>query len=100
MGISRLSLKIEASPGLLKILRAKSKEERRLVGRAIDEACTAWGRPHLHAGSGLRKLRNNLYEVRSGLKTRLVFEPRLDGSLYFHTMGNHDEVLKFLKAHR
>jgi hypothetical protein len=71
-----------------------------MVGQAVDRVSTSFGHPHLHAGIGLRKLEDALFECRSGLKTRLVFELLPDGSIYFHMMGNHDEVLKFLKAHR
>jgi hypothetical protein len=81
---------------LLKELRAKSKAERNTVGKAIDSACDAWGNPHLHAGIGIRKLVENFYECRSGLKTRLVFERLEEGELYFHLMGSHDEIRRFI----
>ena len=100
MATLRPSLRIEASPGLLKLLRSNARAERRLVGKAINVAIAAWGHPHLHAGAGIRKLQHNLYECRSGLKSRLVFEPRPNGRLYFHTLGSHDEVQRFLKAYR
>jgi mRNA-degrading endonuclease RelE of RelBE toxin-antitoxin system len=97
---SRPSLRIDFHERLIKQLRLLAKPDRKTVGQAIDQVCVSFGNPHLHAGIGLRKLDDALFECRSGLKTRLVFELLLDGSLYFYMMGSHDEVLKFLKARR
>jgi hypothetical protein len=57
----------------------------------------AWGQPHLHAGSGIRKLSPTYFECRSGLHTRLVFKMIEGQTLYFAFMGNHDEIRRFLK---
>ena len=57
-----------------------------------------WGKPHLHGGVGIRRLADHLYESRVGLQERLIFQ-NLEKSLYFHFMGNHDEVQKFLRSH-
>jgi len=84
---------------LLKQIRSFTTEDRRILGRTIDDVLAAWGKPHVHSGIGLRKLRGNFYECRSGLQTRLLFEPLNDGSLYFHLMGSHDEIRRFLKTH-
>jgi hypothetical protein len=81
-------------------LKLLPKAERQLVGQAIDRVQNSIGQPHLHSGIGLRKLETDLYECRCGLKTRLVFKLSSDGTLYFRLMGNHDEVIKFLKARR
>ena len=55
------------------------------------------GIPHLHRGIGLRKLRDDYFEIRVGLKARLVFENTPTG-LFFEFLGNHDEVKRFLKS--
>jgi len=77
-------------------LRKRGRPESRLIGDAMNAAAASWGFPHQHAGVGIRQLRNNLYECRSGLKTRLLFLvlPRV---LYFLKEANHDEVRTFLK---
>lgn len=50
----------------------------------------------LHKGIGLKRLRGNFWEVRKGLKTRILF--RWDGDLVeFILVGNHDDVQRFLK---
>jgi hypothetical protein len=72
--------------------------ERRLIGSAIDRAAQAWGAPHLHAGTGIRKLSPAYFECRVGLKTRLVFKALAPDALHFHFMGSHDEIRRFIKS--
>ena len=100
METSKPSLRISFDGDFLKQLRLLEREEHQIIGKAINDVSAAWGQPHLHAGTGLRKLREKIFECRSGLKTRLVFELLADGSLYFHLMGNHDEIRRFLKLSR
>src|SRR5271156_1178031 len=97
---SKPLLKIEFAPACREQIRALSKENRQVIGKAIDDASKAWGRPHLHGGTGLRKLKGTFYECRSGLQTRLVFEALKDGSLYLHLMGSHDEVRRYIRMIR
>jgi hypothetical protein len=91
-------LAIEIDPDLIAQLRVLSKPDRRRVGLAIEAVRSNWGRPHLHAGAGIRRLAPGLYESRAGLQQRLIFQD-LDGCLYFHYLGSHDEVQKFLRSH-
>ena len=94
---SKHSLKIEIDPQLLQQLRSFDKDQRRLIGELIEKVRISFGQPHLHGGTGLRALRSGVYECRLNLRQRLVFtlEP---GSLYFHFLGNHNEVNRFLKS--
>lgn len=89
--------------GLLAALRAMTKEERRRIGEVIQEVRTGFGRPHLHAGTGIRDLsprgsKENIYECRVGRSLRLIFTVERSTILYFHMLGTHDEVRRFLKA--
>ena len=92
-------MKVEISPDLLQKIRKLSKVKRAGIGAAIESARQVWGRPHEHSGIGIRNLGSGLYECRSGLDQRLVFQS-FDGLLYFHFLGNHDEVRSFLRSHR
>ncbi len=83
-----------------------SKRFQKIVGRAgrgEDVIATlklmqeGFGNPHVHSGLGIRKLGNRLYECRTGLQWRLVFEAR-KGVLTFDFAGNHDEVQKYLRS--
>lgn len=56
----------------------------------------AFGRPHAHAGLGLRPLRRGLYEARIGLHLRVLFER--DGDLLvIKTVGNHEAIRRYLR---
>ncbi len=49
-----------------------------------------------HKGLGLKRLRDNVWEVRRDLKTRILF--RWEGDLVeFVLAGNHNDVKRFLK---
>jgi hypothetical protein len=84
---------------LLAQLRELGREERREIGAAITQIGLVMGRPHQHSGIGIRKLGSSFFEGRAGLRLRLIFEMIDDGVLYFHLLGTHDEVRKFLKRH-
>lgn len=88
---------IRIHPDLLKGIRAMSAKDRKAVGQRIAEAQRLMGQPHLHRGVGLRKLRDEWYEIRFGLKLRLVLENTAD-ALSFEFLGDHDDVKSFLKS--
>jgi hypothetical protein len=91
-------LEIRLDPDLLATLRTFSKQERKEIGDLIEKVRGFFGSPHAHAGIGVRALGQGLYECRHGLSLRLVFAA-YRGLLYFHMIGTHDEVRRFLKAH-
>ncbi len=82
---------------LLKEIRAKSATDRKEIGERISEVQRCFGQPHLHKGIGLRKLHDDYFEIRIGLKHRLVFE-NTPTALVYEFLGNHDEIKRFLKA--
>ena len=52
---------------------------------------------HLHGGVGLRKIHpSGIFEARVGLGLRLIFGYK-DDEIYFHRLGNHDDIRKYLK---
>jgi mRNA-degrading endonuclease RelE of RelBE toxin-antitoxin system len=51
---------------------------------------------YIDQGLGLKRLRGNFWEVRKGLKTRILFRWE-GGSVEFVLAGNHDDIRKFLK---
>ena len=84
-------------PALQKQIRARPKKDRRAIGQAIADAQLNLGQPHLHKGIGLQELTRDLYEIRVGLKLRLVFS-QTKTTLQFEVMGNHDEVQRHLRS--
>jgi mRNA-degrading endonuclease YafQ of YafQ-DinJ toxin-antitoxin module len=84
-------------------LRSWPKPDRARVGKLIQRVQENFGKPHLHSGTGNRDLspkgsRLSVYECRIGRGLRLVFTLESAALLYFHTIGNHDEVRRFLKS--
>ncbi len=65
----------------------------------MHAAAATFVQPHLHSGRGIRQLKPGLYECRSGLGLRLLFE-RSGDDLLFVFAGNHDEVKAYLKNRR
>jgi mRNA-degrading endonuclease RelE of RelBE toxin-antitoxin system len=87
---------VRIEPALLREIRRRSSGDRRMVGRRIAEIQRSIGWPHLHKGAGLRKLRDDYFEARVGLKERLVFENTQE-AIVFEVIGDHDEVKRFLR---
>ena len=56
----------------------------------------SFGRPHVHSGISIRRLRKNVYECRAGLKLRLLFREN-EGALEFFLVGDHEEVRAWLR---
>ncbi len=50
----------------------------------------------IHKGIGLKRLRDDFWEVRKGIKVRILFRWKGD-SVEFVLAGNHDDVKRFLK---
>jgi mRNA-degrading endonuclease RelE of RelBE toxin-antitoxin system len=89
-------LRIDLSPAFRQAVRALPKARRSEIGRAIKIVRDTFGNPHPHAGIGIRRLRDSVFECRVGLKTRLVFEAE-HRTLTFTAFGDHDEVRKLMK---
>ena len=77
----------------------------RAAGRAVEVSATlqliiqGFGQPCTHSGLGIRKLGNQLYECRTGLAWRLIFEAQ-KGVLTFDFAGDHVEVQNYLRGSR
>ena len=78
-----------------KIVREARRQEE--VSATIQLVIEGFGKPHIHSGLSIRKLGKNLYECRTGLDWRLVFEAQKN-LLTFDFAGNHNEVQKYLRG--
>jgi len=70
---------------------------------ALNQALLAvlpdWGFPHAHQGAGIRKLGEDLFECRAGLRLRLLFKAaKPERELIFFEIGDHDEIRRLLKS--
>ncbi len=76
--------------------RGLSAERQDQVAQAMERLSRQFGQPHLHGGLGVRRLKGNYFEFRIGRDTRVIFT--LEGSTaIMRTIGNHDDVRRFLK---
>jgi hypothetical protein len=57
----------------------------------------AFGRPHTHAGLGLRQLRRGVFEARIDLKLRVLFVREGD-LLVVKAVGDHGEIRHYLRT--
>src|SRR6266403_2481823 len=86
-------------------LRSWPKRDRKRIGGIIRRVQEGFGKPHMHSSIGVRDLspsgsRLNVYECRIGLALRLIFTLEKPSLLYFHMVGTHDEVQRFLGSFR
>lgn len=54
------------------------------------------GKPHVHSGLSIRKLRPAIFEIRVGLDTRILFA-RESGDIVLVFAGSHNQVRAWLK---
>ena len=96
---SKRSLGIRIVDDLKREIKARTKAERKVIGEAINAVRDLWGHPHEHRGTGIRRLRKNVYECRVDLDERLAFVfVSTPPELAFFLLGTHDEVQKMLKT--
>ena len=90
-------ISVELSKRFKKIVREARREAE--VSAALKLVVGGFGNPHAHTGLSIRKLGKHLYECRTGLAWRLIFEAR-KGGLVFDFAGDHDEVQTYLRRKR
>ena len=89
-------LRVAADKSIRAALAKLAPDRQADVLAALRELPSAFGRPHAHAGIRLRQLRRGIFEARSGLQCRIVFER--DGDLLVvKALGTHDEIRRFLR---
>ena len=89
-------ISIELTKRFKKIVRESGREDE--VSATLTLMRDGFGNPHAHAGLSIRKLGKGLYECRTCLALRLIFQAQ-KGVLTFDFAGNHDEVQNYLREH-
>ena len=90
-------ISVELSKRFKKIVRDARREAE--VSATLRLVLEGFGNPHAHTGLAIRKLGSHLYECRTGLAWRLIFEAH-KGVLTFAFAGDHDEVRNYLRGKR
>jgi hypothetical protein len=67
------------------------------INQRLLDLVRSFGKPHAHAGLGLRRLRDNAFEFRVSRNTRVVFLYFKPNRLQLMMTGSHDEVRAWLK---
>ncbi len=94
-------MRVTVTDDLVEQLRALTKAERKEIGEAMNLVLDGWGKPHVHAGIGIRRLTKTIYECRVGLDDRLAFVFQVTPpELQFFFLGNHDEIQKLIRSNR
>ena len=77
--------------------RKLARKEQEAVDRAVENLLRYFTREiELPPGLGLKRLVEDYWEIRTSLKTRIIFE--LGDPLGFLFVGNHDDVRHFIKG--
>jgi len=74
--------------------RLSAPEQDRVLA-AAGQLPEVFGRPHAHAGLGIRRV-NRYFEFRCGLDFRVLFVVRA-GDAVLVTVGNHDDIRRYAK---
>jgi mRNA-degrading endonuclease YafQ of YafQ-DinJ toxin-antitoxin module len=90
-------ISVELTKRFKKIIREAGREAE--VSATLKLVIEGYGNPHAPTGLSIRKLGKQLYECRTGLAWRLVFEAN-KGVLTFDFAGDHDEVQNYLRGKR
>jgi hypothetical protein len=84
------------SPRFLAAIKRLSDADVARVEQALRVLPSCYGQPHRHTGISIRRLRQNVFECRAGLKLRLLFRPKTQALEVFF-VGSHDEVQRLIR---
>ncbi|MFA6544960.1 MAG: hypothetical protein WCS99_11065 [Limisphaerales bacterium] len=67
------------------------------INSRLHELVEGFGKPHIHAGLGVRRLSENIFEFRMSRGLRVVFVFIKPRTIRLAMCGNHDDVRAWLK---
>ena len=85
-------------PSYFRSLKNLSGKQLTEINTAIGRLPEAMGKPHIHSGLSIRKLRPAIFELRASIEIRVLFGIE-SGDVVLIFAGNHDEVRVWLKRH-
>jgi hypothetical protein len=88
---------VELGPGWKRWAKNRTDRELDEINERLKQLVINFGKPHGHAGLGLRHLRENAFEFRISRDIRVVFLFFKPNQLQLMMTGNHDEVRAWLK---
>ena len=90
------AMSILTRPSYRRSLKNFSDSEIAEINLAVGRLPEALGKPHVHSGLSIRKLRPAIFEVRAGLQIRVLFA-RDAGDIVLVFAGNHNQVRAWVK---
>ena len=89
-------MRYERKPAFERTLRRLPSDRKDRKKEAIRQLVVFFETRQQPEGLGLKRLRENYWELRAGMSDRVIF--RLTGDLVeFVIVGNHDEIRRFLR---
>ena len=90
-------MKFEFKPSFKRSIKSFPNKEREEIKAVSIQLIDMLSRDRsIHKGVGLKRLRGDFWEVRKGIKARILF--RWEGDLVeFVLAGNHNDIKRFLK---
>ena len=88
---------VELGPSWKRWAKHRSDIELEEINQRLKQLVGTFGKPHTHAGLGLRRLRENVFEFRISRGIRVIFLFFKPNRLQLMMTGNHDEVRAWLK---
>lgn len=90
-------MRFEFKPCFERSVKSFSGKEKEEIKQAALQAIDILSSDKLlHKGLGLKRLKGNFWEIRKGIKARILF--RWQGDLVeFILAGNHNDIKRFLK---
>ena len=90
-------MRFEFKPSFERSIKSFPPPEKSEIKEAAAQLIDILSRDRqIHQGLGLKRLRGDFWELRKGIKARILFRWRGD-LVEFVLAGNHDDVKRFLK---
>ena len=91
-------MRFEFKPSFDRSVKSFPRKEKEEIKRIAIQAIDILSHDKMiHKGIGLKRLKDNFWEIRKGLKARILF--RWEGDLVeFILAGDHNEVKRYLKS--
>lgn len=89
-------MKFYSTPAFVRLFNKLASSKKQSVKESIEELIKLYATGLHLKGLGLKRMGKDLWEIRSSLKDRILFSICGD-TVYFHVVGNHDDIRKYLK---